>query len=70
MDKAVFSSGDMKVLPMEPEDQMHPLGFQWPGERLYSLISRCIMLESKLLPATDEQTGWVMRFLEERGDCD
>jgi hypothetical protein len=66
MDKAVFDSGGLKVLPIEPETHRILKGSEGRASGYYSLISSC-MLESEFLPAADERAGWVMRFLEEKG---
>jgi hypothetical protein len=66
MDKAVFDSGGLKVLPIEPETHRILKDSQGRASGYYSLISSC-MLESEFLPAADERAGWVMRFLEEKG---
>ncbi len=66
MDKAVFESDGLKVLPMEPETHRILKDSKGRASDYYSLIASC-MLESEFLPADDERTGWVMRFLEEKG---
>ncbi|MGE5741307.1 MAG: hypothetical protein ACM32H_04645, partial [Candidatus Aminicenantes bacterium RBG_16_66_30] len=66
MDMAVFESGGLKVLPLEPETHRILKDSKGRASDYYSLIASC-MLESEFLPATDERAGWVMRFLEEKG---
>ena len=66
MDKAVFASGGLKVLPIEPETHRILKGSEGWASGYYSLIASC-MLESEFLPAADERAGWVTRFLEEKG---
>jgi hypothetical protein len=66
MDMAVFESGGLKVLPLEPDTHRILNASKGRASDYYSLIASC-MLESEFLPATDERAGWVMRFLEERG---
>ena len=66
MDKAVFASGGLKVLPIEPETHRIIKGSEGRASGYYSLIGSCL-LESEFLPAADERAGWVMRFLEEKG---
>jgi hypothetical protein len=66
MDKAVFESGGLEVLPIEPETHRILKDSKGRASDYYSLISSC-MLESEFLPAADARAGWVMRFLEERG---
>ena len=66
MDKAVFESGGLKVLPLEPATHRILNDSKGRASDYYDLIASC-MLESEFLPAADERTGWVMRFLEEKG---
>lgn len=66
MDAAVIARGGMKVLPMEPDTQRLLKGSNGRASGYYGLIASC-MLESEFLPAADERTGWVLRFLEEKG---
>jgi hypothetical protein len=66
MDKAVIESGGLKVLPLEPDTHRILNESKGRAGDYYSLIASC-MLESEFLPAADERTGWVMRFLEQRG---
>jgi hypothetical protein len=66
MDKAVFASGGLKVLPLEPETRRILNDSKGRASDYYSLIASC-MLESEFLPAADERAGWVMRFMEEKG---
>ena len=66
MDKAVFDSGGFKVLPIEPATHRILNDSKGRASDYYSLIASC-MLESEFLPAADERTGWVMRFMEEKG---
>ena len=66
MDMAVFESGGLKVLPLEPETHRILNDSKGRARDYYSLIASG-MLESEFLPAADERAGWVMRFLEEKG---
>lgn len=66
MDAAVLDRDGMKVLPLEPETHRILNDSKGRASDYYSLISSC-MLESEFLPATDPRTGWVTRFLEEKG---
>ena len=66
MNMAVFESGGLKVLPLEPETHRILKDSKGRASDYYSLIASC-MLESEFLPAADERAGWVMRFLEEKG---
>lgn len=66
MDKAVFESGGLKVLPLEPATHRILNDSKGRASDYYDLIASCV-LESEFLPATDVRTGWIMRFLEEKG---
>jgi hypothetical protein len=66
MDMAVFESGGLKVLPLEPETHRILKDSKGRASDYYSLIGSC-MLESEFLPAADKRAGWVSRFLEEKG---
>jgi hypothetical protein len=66
MDKAVFESAGLKVLPIEPATHRILNDSKGRASDYYSLIASCV-LENEFLPAADERTGWVMRFLEEKG---
>lgn len=66
MDKAMFESGGLKVLPLEPATHRILNDSKGRASDYYNLIASC-MLESELLPAADVRTGWVMGFIEERG---
>lgn len=66
MDKAVFESGGLKVLPLEPATRRILNDSKGRAGDYYDLIASCT-LESEFLPAADERAGWIMRFLEEKG---
>lgn len=66
MDAAALDRGGIKVLPMEPDTLRLLKGSSGRAGGYYGLIA-CCMLESEFLPAADKRTGWVMRFLEEKG---
>ena len=66
MDAAVLDRWGMKVLPLEPDTHRLLKGSNNRASGYYGLIASC-MLESEFLPAADERTAWVMRFLQEKG---
>ena len=66
MDAAVLDRGREKVLPMEPDTQRLLKGSSGRAAGYYGLIASC-MLESEFLPAADERSSWVMRFMEQKG---
>jgi hypothetical protein len=66
MDAAVVERWGMKVLPMEPDTRRILESSNDRASGYYGLIASC-MLENEFLPAADERTGWVMRFMEGKG---
>ncbi len=66
MDASAIERDGFKILPLEPETHRLLKSTNDRGGGYYGLVAGCA-LENEFLPAEDERTGWVMRFMKEKG---